>query len=110
VEGVVTLDGKPLTGAIILLQRADGPIEARAFAGETDTSGHYAIKSANSDAVGALPGEYSIRISSVKVPADANELTPLPKERVPAKWLSGRETLTVPEGGTTEANFAMTSR
>ena len=108
VEGVVTLDGQPLVGGTVTLQRPDGPPEGRFFVGETDAQGRFVMKSAKGNATGAMPGEYYMTITSVKLPPNANELTPIPKERVPAKFRS--QTFAVPAGGTTEANFVMTSR
>ncbi len=110
VEGVATLDGKPLAGGIVMLQRSDGPIETRFFSGETDALGKFALKSPEGSATGAAPGEYRVTITSVKLPANAGELTPLQKDRVPSKFRDGSQTFTVPDGGTTDANFAITSR
>jgi hypothetical protein len=39
-----------------------------------------------------------------------NELTKLPPERVPTKWRDGSEMFEVPAGGTTDANFLITSK
>jgi hypothetical protein len=110
VDGVVTLDGKPLADATVTLLRSEGPVNERVFFGETDATGRYTILSADRDSTGAPPGEFKLTISSVKMPANINETTKLPPERVPPRWRNGSQTFTVPEGGTTEANFVMTSR
>lgn len=110
VEGMVTLDNQPLSGAAITLQRADGPIDQRVYVAEADSSGHFAARSLAGGAAGAMPGEYTVSISTVRVPPDANELTPLPKERVPPRWRGGHEMLTVPQGGITNVEFAISSR
>jgi len=110
VEGVITLDGKLLAGATITLEQPDAPLKERIYIGETDAAGRYVIKTADRSSSGAPAGSYRVRIASVKVPPDANELTRLPKERVPAKYRSGSQTLNVPDGGTTEANFEIKTR
>jgi hypothetical protein len=110
VEGIVTLDGKPLSGATIRLDRSTGPVSERSFIGESDAQGHFAVGPIESGNKGAIPDTYRVFITSVKVPPDANELTKLPPERVPFKYRNGSEVLEVSTNGTTEANFAMTSR
>jgi hypothetical protein len=110
VEGVVTLDGKPLSGATIRLDRSTGPVSERSFVGETDAQGHFAVGPIESDKKGAIPDTYRVFITSVTVPADANEMTKLPPERVPVQFRNGSEVLEISTDGTTEANFAMTSR
>jgi hypothetical protein len=109
-EGIVTLDGKPLAGAKVMLQRSEGPIEERFFSGDTDANGHFAIKPPESDSPGVAPGDYRVLISSVQVPPDANEMTRLPKERVPTQYRDGSVTLTVPEEGNLNSDFALKSR
>ena len=49
-------------------------------------------------------------IKSVKIPPGANEMTVLPKEPVPTEFQNGSKTLTVPEGGITNADFAIKTR
>jgi hypothetical protein len=108
VEGVITLDGKPLVGATIAMELVGGEKDLRLFAGETDASGKYAIKPFESTRIGALPGEYRIMIKSVKSPQD--EMVEPPKDPVPVEFQNGTKTLTVPEGGITNADFAITTR
>jgi hypothetical protein len=110
VEGVVTLDGKPLVGVTVALERMDGPAENRLFAGETDAQGRYAVHPFEKSATGAPPGEYRVMITSVKASPGADEMTEFPREPVPEEFRNGSRTITVPEGGTTEANFAIQSR
>lgn len=110
VEGIVTIDGKPLVGATVSLQRKDGEPAERSYIAETDGEGKFQLKTADGSAQGAPPGSYHVFIRSVKPPAEMNEMTKLPPERVPAKWRDGSETFQVPDGGTTKANFLITSR
>jgi len=110
VEGVVTLDGNPLAGATVTLLGSAGSSQERTFRGETDAAGRYQLKTADGSSSGAPPGSYRVFITSVKVPPDANELTKLPPDPVPAKWRDGSQMFSVPASGTTEANFSITSR
>lgn len=110
VEGTITFDGKPLSGAVVTLQRTEGEPNERSFIAETDGEGKYQLKTADGSAEGAPPGSYHVFIKSVKAPAEINEMTKLPPERVPAKWRDGSQMFEVPDGGTTEANFLITSK
>jgi len=111
VEGRVTLDGRPLPNATVMLSQlkasAPGP-----FTGTTDAEGKFTLESADKQHSGAAPGEYMVMITTVKSPVGADEYTPPPteKEIVPGQWRNGSERYTVPEVGTKDANFAMTSR
>ncbi len=104
------LDGKPLAGATIAMELVGGEKEFRLFSGEADVSGRYVIKPFESNRVGALPGEYHLMIKSVKAPPGANEMTVLPKDPVPPEYQNGSKTLTVPEGGIKNADFAIKTR
>ncbi len=110
VEGTITLDGKPLAGATIGMELVGGEKDFRLFSGETDSSGRYTIKPFERNRAGALAGEYHVVITSVKAPPGANEMTVLPKEPVPPEYRNGSKTLTVPEGGITNADFAIKTR
>ena len=110
VEGTITLDGKPLAGATIGMELVGGAKDFRLFSGETDANGRYVIKPFEKNRSGALVGEYHVMITSVKAPPGANEMTVLPKDPVPQEYQNGSKTLTVPEGGITDANFAITTR
>ncbi len=110
VEGVVSFNGQPLSGATVRFDRSTGPVTERSYVGETDSTGRFVLKRAGSNRSGAVPDAYRVFITSVKVPPDANERTPLPPERVPMKFRDGSQIFDVPERGTTEANFAIASR
>jgi hypothetical protein len=110
VEGTVTLDGKPLANATVGLELIGGEKELRFFSAETDAAGKYSIQSFESGRAGAIPGEYSVMIRSVKAPPGADEMTELPPERVPPSYRDGSMKLTVPEDGTTTADFVIKSR
>ena len=108
VEGTITLDGKPLAGATIAMELSGGEKGMRLFAAETDAGGSFVIKPFESTRVGALPGEYRIMIKSVKPPQD--EMAVAPRDPVPVDFQNGSKTLSVPEGGITNADFAILTR
>ena len=78
--------------------------------GETDDQGHYSLKPVIDDQPGIVPGRYRVVITTAVAEPSADENTPLPPERVPLNWRDGLLGFEVPEGGTTEANFDMTSK
>lgn len=110
VEGVVTLNGKPLPKAAVTLQRSTGEISQRVFKGTTDDSGRYVAASLEGSDQGVPPGSYTVLISTVVIPPGASELTPLPKEIVPLPFRDGSQVLEVPAEGLTSADFTMTTR
>lgn len=57
VKGVVTLNGKPLTGAVVAFMPKSGVPGI----GETDAGGQYELTTVTSK--GALPGDYKVQIS-----------------------------------------------
>ena len=105
-EGIVTLADKPLADATVMLTpaRGNGP---GPFIGKTDAAGHFALGLRDTPRGGAAVGEYSVIIATVM--SDPSESAPMkrPKEVVPERFRNGSEKFTVPEGGTTDANFAM---
>jgi hypothetical protein len=110
VEGRVTLDDMPLANATVVLSPIHGTGPGP-FIGKTDAEGRFALK--DSDNQGRpLPGEYMLMIATVVTDPGADEMSrpPTQREVVPAEWRNGSRRYTVPEGGTTEANFAMKSR
>ena len=109
-EGTITLDGKPLSGASIGLELAGGEKDFRQFSGETDANGRYVIKPFERSGVGALPGDYRVMISAAQAPPGGNELYDAPPDPVPFAYRNGSKTLTVPEGGTTNADFDIRTR
>jgi len=87
--------------------KVNDPVQYR---GVSDEEGHYELRRAEDDRIGAGSGEYIVTLTTaVPKPAD-NETTPLPPERVPRKYRDGTLRFTVPEGGTNEANFEMKIR
>jgi hypothetical protein len=115
VSGIVTLDGKPLPRAGISFQPQGGsnPTPGPGSVGTTDENGRYELKTIR-DEPGAVPGPHRVRIYSEKVARPGNsdqDVGPPQKELVPPRYNYNTElTATVPEGGTTTADFKLTTK
>jgi hypothetical protein len=59
ISGTVTLDGQPLSGAVVMFEAPDTTF----CYGTTDASGRYTLK-LNSEKTGVVPGEKVVRIST----------------------------------------------
>jgi hypothetical protein len=109
VEGIVTLDKRPLSGATVMFS----PMRASApgpYTATTDTEGRFALGEAGGERSGAAVGEYLIVIATIKSnPAD-DAPVPTQKEVVPAEYRNGSKRFTVPSGGTKSANFDIKTR
>jgi hypothetical protein len=62
VEGIVTLDGKPLPGATVTFAPVGG---GRSASGRTDADGSFRLTTFRTDD-GALPGEYKVMVVAEK--------------------------------------------
>jgi hypothetical protein len=106
VEGNVTLDGKPLANAAVLLSptRGNGP---GPFFGTTKSDGRFSLGPAGNEAGGAMPDSYIVAITTLKADPNSPDGSPPPgqKEVVPARFRDGSERFVVPEGGNRAANF-----
>jgi hypothetical protein len=111
VEGLVTLDDKPLPNGTVILSPTRGT-DPGPFSGKTGADGRFALGPAGNEGSGAVAGDYTVMIATVLSSPTANETTPPPtqKEIVPPLWRNGSQRFTVPDGGTKDANFSMKSR
>lgn len=91
VQGVVTLDGRPLAGALVVFR----PVNGRPSSGTTDITGKYELQYMPAKP-GALPGEHQVSITTALEP-DSDSDNPLKQrgraELVPPQYNS-RTTLT----------------
>src|SRR4051794_23977925 len=62
-EGIVTLDGKPLAGANVMLQPQGETRGDKAFYAKTDASGKFVATSADGKHKGAAVGNYKVVIN-----------------------------------------------
>jgi hypothetical protein len=87
VDGVVTLDGEPLSGATVVFRDPQGSFSA----GVTDAAGHYRLQF-DSVKSGVTPGRKTVSITTRPVgeggeESGAEEGEPPPaKERIPARY------------------------
>jgi hypothetical protein len=88
VTGIVTIDGKPLSGAKITFEGED----KRSAMGTTDSSGKYALMY-DSQTRGATPGPKIVRITTAEVGegGGAAEGAAIAKESVPRRYNSQSE-------------------
>lgn len=130
VSGKVTLDGKPLAGAIvnfIPLANKDNLEAPDSSSGTTDQNGEFTLEDSKG-ASGAVVGKHKVIISCIKnappPPIDDKDVTgderhatprkgggPPVKDLVPAKYNTNSIlTFDVPSGGTDSANFDLTTK
>ena len=113
VEGIVTLNGKPLADATIVLH----PVTAAGagpYSGTTNAAGKFSLAPSGSPGLsGAEVGTYRLIISTLKLaPTNGNDSAVaevLAKELVPNAYRVGDMRFEVPAGGTNQANFDILS-
>ncbi len=111
VQGIVTLDGKPLPPGLIIrfTPQEDGIPVAR---GSTDAEGRYAMY-AEPGKIGLLPGVYvvSVELPLADLPGPYTGPPELADIKIPPAFQTGKSsvTFTVPAGGTT-FDIPMTSK
>jgi hypothetical protein len=106
VEGLITLDGKPLPQAIVTFQPiapAGSESAGPGSAGRTDAEGRYVLETVRTDEPGAVVGPHRIIIMPIKFGNN-------PAPDLPARYNS-ETTLTLEVGaeGTQSADFQLTS-
>lgn len=115
VSGTVTLDDEPLAGATVQFQPIGGESgdPGPGSAGRTNAEGRFELETQTSPRQsGAVAGMHRVRIYSFspETPLEGDVDTQRPVERVPERY-NYRSSLTfpVPEGGTDEADFDLTT-
>ena len=107
VDGVVTLDGKPLDQAMVSFQPQNG----RRSIGVTDASGHYKLRfTATAD--GALPGEHKVLITTARGASGGEGSQPFiaaQEEKLPPKYNSASELKATVEPGSNQIDFELAS-
>jgi len=113
VSGNVTLNGKPLAGAVVTFQpvgtrqRGSPQPEATGSVGRTDALGHYTLRLIQPDRAGAAIGDHTVTISLTT--AGRTDAARPKASRLPKSWSDGTKRVRVPPGGTSEANFEIKS-
>ena len=82
IVGTLTLDGKPVAGANVILHPRDG---GRVAGGITDKQGNFTVITCTSPmANGAIPGEYDVTFSKIEMPVTApTDMRSLPAPGTP---------------------------
>jgi hypothetical protein len=107
VSGKVTLDGAPLPKCRVVFYQSDAGPEKN-FMAITDAEGNYTLETLKREHEGAAPGKYQVTLSTAFATLEMIETDPIPPEKVPPQF---RETeFEIPIGGTTSADFGLTSR
>jgi hypothetical protein len=110
VSGRVTLNGEPLVGANVNFQPVSDKGSADSVAmgsyGKTDGDGRYQLKLVSPDQPGALVGKHRVSVSTAELENSKSDDGKLRvPERVPRRYRNGSFELTVPEGGTDQADI-----
>ena len=101
VSGRVTLDQQPLANADIMFYHDSSDVES---SGRTDEQGNYSLSVMQDKRRGAAVGTHRVRISQIERGAKI-------VDRVPRQYnKASKLTFTVPDGGTKDANFDLTSQ
>jgi len=110
VSGIVTLDGQPVPGASVGFQpqgKVTNP--GPGSVAKCDTSGRYELKTIRNEP-GAVIGPHAVRIHSPKT-ISAGDSGPPQRELFPIRYnLQTELTFTVPEDGTSTADFKLTTK
>lgn len=108
VSGVITVDGKPVAGLTISFAPQGASLESgRPSVAKTDEEGRYVAKTLDGVS-GAAVGEHLVSITSEQLDPETQEV--IQPETIPAQYNRRTELrLSVPAGGTQEANFALES-
>lgn len=107
VSGVVTLDGKPLPRARVVLMAADGRAANDYYIAETDGDGRFSLGPIGKTGAGVKPGPYKLSLTTA-FSSTGDDAAPIPRELVPPPHTTGID-YEVPPGGTAEMTIALTS-
>ena len=116
VEGVVTLDGKPLSEIRVLFQPDNKSGESAGFGSFalTDSSGKFVLKLSDSQNEGAVVGSHTVtladKLSEDPKDSDAGGFGTTPKSRIPVKYSSESKKFEVKSGAVNKANFELSSK
>ena len=116
VEGVVTLDGKPLSEIRVLFQPDNKSAESTGIGSFalTDSNGKFVLKLSNSQNEGAVVGSHTVtladKLSEDPKDSDAGGFAKTPKSRIPMKYTNDPQKFEVKSGTVNQAAFELTSK
>ncbi len=102
VSGKVTLDGKPLAGALVTFM----PEKGRSSSGRTNDAGQYEL-SYTFEQMGAAVGKHSVRITTATTD---NAESPVAQEKLPAKYHRDTELKAEVKPGSNKVDFELSSQ
>lgn len=110
VSGRVTLNGKPLAGAVVTFQPRGNSKEPRPAGtgsiGHTDEQGRFSLRMVEPNKPGAVVGDHTVTIATN---TEAPPTATVKGSPIPIAWRDGTRQFRVPPGGTTKANFDITA-
>jgi hypothetical protein len=118
VSGKVTLDGNPMADVQVLFQPAgsESGNPGPGSQGITDARGRFTLRTVDGSRKGAVPGKHKVILMYVDPNAPDEETgegpdaeAAAPQFKLPPNARDGSLEFTVPEGGTDQANFELTS-
>jgi hypothetical protein len=116
VEGVVTLDGKPLADIRVLFQpdNKSGDAGVTGSFGLTDAAGKFVLKLSDSQNEGAIVDFHTVtlsdKLSEDPKDSDAGGLGKTTKSRIPIKYTNEPPKFEVKAGKVNQANFELKSK
>lgn len=107
VSGTITLDDEPLAGAYVTFEplKSSGELVST---GVTNEAGEYVLSCG--DDSGAVAGTHRVLITTISPDDYKDELSAMPRDRVPPHYQDGSLTRDVPEQGTDSADFSLQTR
>ena len=105
VEGIVTLDGAPLSDVVVAFQ-PQGAEGGRAAIGRTGGDGRYVLKF-NADIEGAIIGSHKVTVTT---PSEAPDPSGIEKDPIPARYNVNTELTADVKPESNDIPFALTSK
>ena len=103
VSGTVSMNGKPLPGAILMFSPSEGQ-PGPSSSGKSDSEGNFELMTIDLDHPGAVPGQHRVTITTATASGD-DERAKISREIVPPKYRDGSFKFEVPTEGTEVANI-----
>lgn len=108
VQGKITLDGQPLPNAHVTFQPkrpSQDEVPGPGSVGTTNEQGIFTLRPVGASGEGAVPGQHTVRITTVPQEDNPFDDAGISKDDVPLKYQQNPPTFTVPPEGTDQANF-----
>lgn len=104
VSGRVMLNGEPLASTYLVFE-PEGGLPEQASTGKTDSSGQYTLTVVGTQKPGALVGRHRVQLTTVAPDAMQDELSTLPRDRIPARYRRSPPAFEVSPDGSNQADF-----